>query len=227
MSTWSERRFPFESDSPVLWRDGPSPESPLLVLCHGMSQDPAGFAAMWPRLTSLPAHVVAPAGPYPHELREKGSIRIGHAWYLYDGGPDRFRETARRSADWVAGVLTSLEGERGWRPSRRILAGYSQGAYFGYLAALWHRDRVTDLVAVAGRLKEEFVRDALADPGSLRVLVVHGREDRAVPPEGSERSAATLRRAGIAVELALLPGGHDVLPEADRRAAAWVAAGEE
>jgi predicted esterase len=218
---WQERRFPFTGESPLYWRNGAGPSAPLIVLCHGMGVDPVRFADFWPRLLEPPHHVVIPAGPFPHEVRGGPGLRIGHAWYLYDGGAERFRASARQSATWLLESLASLETERGWSPSRRILVGHSQGAYFGFLLALWSEGFITDLAAVAGRLKEEFVSEVPRPAPLRRALVVHGREDPAVAVSGAIRSAEALREMGVTVELALTDGGHGITQETDRRVAAW------
>lgn len=215
---------PFTQSVPVQVRSGPSPEAPLLVLCHGQGQDPGRARAEWPRTVGLPVHVVVPAGPLPYEIRGEGAIRIGRAWYLYDGGDEPFRGTVEASAAWLEGLVRGLESERGWRPRARALAGFSQGAYFGYVAALARPGLFTALVAASGRLKEEFAGPALARPGGLRTLVLHGEADRAVPVAAAHRSFRALRRAGYQAELAVLPGGHRMRPERDARAAAWLAA---
>jgi predicted esterase len=216
---------PFTLSVPVRIRSGPSPEAPLLVLCHGQGQDPDRALADWPRTLGLAAHAIAPAGPLPHEVRSGGGIRIGRAWYLYDGGDRLFRDTVNASAEWLAALVRRTEAERGWRPRSRALIGFSQGAYFGYAAALNRPDLFDRLVAASGRLKEAFAAEALARPGALRTLILHGEADRAVPVEAAHRSFRALRSAGYEAELAVLPGGHRVPPEGDARAAAWLASG--
>lgn len=222
---WRTSRFPVVHEVPVRWRPGPSPTAPLVVLCHGMGENPEGFAGAWPQVAALPVHLVLPAGPYAFEKREKDGIAIGHAWYLYDGQPEPFRETLEATATWLLDTLHRLETEHGWTPSRRALIGHSQGAYFGYVAALNHQDVFDRLVAVAGRLRESFVEEALRRGGPLSALLLHGERDRSVLPEALDRSRSALEQAGYAVEAARLPGGHRLSPEADRRAAAWLREG--
>jgi predicted esterase len=216
---------PFTQPVPALARSGPSPEAPLVVLCHGQGEDPDRALAAWPRTAALPAHVLAPAGPLPFEIRTGDRFRIGRAWYLYDGGDRLFRETVTASAAWLNELVRRVEAERGWRPRGRALVGFSQGAYFGYVAALSSPGVFDRLVAAAGRLKEEFVAEALARPGPLRTLILHGETDRWVSVEGAHRSHRALRRAGYEAELALFPGGHDLGSDQDRRAAGWLASG--
>ncbi len=150
-------------------------------------------------------------------------MRIGHAWYLYDGGPERFRTTVERSATWLRGVLETTERERGWKPTRRALIGHSQGAYFGFVAALRNQDLFSHLVAAAGRLKQEFVEDALRDGGALKTLILHGESDQAVSPDAAGQSLEILKEAGYRAELEYLPGGHRLTSATDARAAAWFA----
>ena len=218
---------PFTRPVPARVRSGPSPEAPLVVLCHGQGEDPDRALAAWPRTSALPAHVIAPAGPLPYEIRTGDRFRIGRAWYLYDGGDRLFRETVTASAAWLSALIRRVEADRGWRPRGRALVGFSQGAYFGYVAALSPPGLFDRLVAAAGRLKEEFVAGALERPGPLRTLILHGEADRAVSVEAAHRSHQALRRAGYEAELALFPGGHRLGPDQDRRAAAWLASGWE
>jgi len=220
--SWTETVRPATCEIPVLLRPGPERTSPLLVLCHGMGDDPRTWAARWPRVLDLPVHVVAPAGPYPFEIRKETGIRIGYAWYLYDGEPEPFRSTVTRSAAWVAETVEAAEREHGWRPERRALLGFSQGAYLGFVAALRRQDLFSELIAVGGRMKEDFVADALAAPGPLRVLLLHGRDDEAVSPVSSRTARDVLRGAGYDVALEEIPGRHRVERGADPRVAAWL-----
>lgn len=222
---WSTARVPVSHRIPVRWRPGPAAASPLVVLCHGMGETPETFLESWPRVAALPVHLVLPAGPYAFEKRDGDGIRIGHAWYLYDGNPEPFGETIAGSAAWLRETVLHLESRHGWTPSRRALIGYSQGAYLGYVAALNNQDVFHRLIAVAGRLRESFVEEALSRGGGLQALLLHGDRDRAVLPEAQDRSLAALRRAGYAAEAVRLPGGHRPTPEMDRRAADWLREG--
>ena len=224
--SWHTVEHPYSRPLPVRFRPGPTPDAPLVVLCHGMGETPDPFAARWPRVTALPVHLIAPAGPHPFEIRDADGIRIGHAWYLYDGEREPFRDTVTRSAEWLVNVIESLETREGWTPVSRTLLGYSQGAYFGYVAALNHQDHFDRLVAVAGRLKKEFTAGALATPGTLRTLVVHGEQDRAVSPDAARDSHRVLVRAGYSADLFLHPGGHGLTDDLDDHAATWLTAGD-
>lgn len=220
--SWETVEIPFSHSCRWWLRAGPAPDAPLVVLCHGMGEDPATWAERWPQLGALPVHLVVPSAPYPYEIRRDGEMRIGHAWYLYDGNEEPFRTTLMRSAAWLVSELDALETQRGWRPRERALVGYSQGAYFGFVAALRAQRRFSRLVAVAGRLKEAFVEEPLARPGPLATLILHGEKDRSVPADTAERSRAALAGAGYAVDLEILPRGHGLHPDRDARAAEWL-----
>jgi len=141
---------------------------------------------------------------------------------LYDGSRDLFKESLDRAAAWLRAAVLETEETAGLHPSARALVGHSQGAYFGFVAALGNQDLFSHLAAVAGRLEEEFVAAALAHGGSLETLIVHGREDRAVSAEAAHRSAGALKAAGYPVTVRLLPGGHGIRPDRDETVTAWL-----
>lgn len=219
---WLTTQFPIDREVPVRVRPGPDPRSPLIVMCHGMGENPTSWTGSWPRVLALPVHLIVPTAPYPFEIREKGGIRIGHAWYLYDGNEEPFRKTVEASATWLSRLVTDLETREGWEPRGRALIGHSQGAYFGYIAAFNHQRQFSHLVAVAGRLKSEFLAEALEKGGDLSTLILHGEHDRSVRPEAGHRSHEALTTAGFASRLEFFPGGHRLIPQVDERAANWL-----
>lgn len=220
---WTEPSIKFTHALPWLCRPGPRPDAPLIVICHGMGETPASSAPRWARVSELPVHLVVPAGPFPREVRDESQMRVGYAWYLYDGEEQPFRDTAAAAREWLVRGLAEVEAAEGFAPARRALIGYSQGAYFGYLAALHHQDVFSHLVAVAGRLKAAFAAEPLRDGGKLQTLILHGEKDRAVSGEAARRSEDALAAAGYSVECRLLPGGHRLHPDRDAAAAQWLA----
>jgi predicted esterase len=222
---WHPFPVSFTETTTGWFRPGPEAAAPLVVLCHSRGEDPREWTRRWPRTLALPVHVVAPRGPFAFEVKSREKTRIGFAWYLYDGGPTWFRETVLRAAAYLCRLLEDLERTAGLAPRERALVGHSQGAYFAYVAALRNPSLFHRLVAAAGRLKEEFVADALRDAAPLRTLILHGAEDRVVSVQAGERSFRALRRAGYVVEKKVLAGGHGVTPETDIEAARWLASG--
>jgi predicted esterase len=221
-SRWTTAHCPLSREVPVRVRPGPEPGAPLIVMCHGMGENPASWTESWPRVLALPAHLVVPTAPYPFEIREAKGIRIGHAWYLYDGNEEPFRETVEASATWLSRMVTDLEEREGWEPRGRALIGHSQGAYFGYVAAFNHQTQFSHLVAVAGRLKTEFLHEALRGGGTLSTLILHGKHDRSVSPDAGHRSHEALTAAGFTSRLEFFPGGHRLTPRVDEQAADWL-----
>ena len=219
---WIRHQAPISIPGEALVSLAHDQSAPLLVYCHGMGEDPQSFSRFWPEVNNLPCHVVAPAGPYAHEVRKGGTIRIGHAWYLYDGGHDLFAKTARQSWNWLLSVLRELEEQHRLSPSSRVLMGYSQGAYFSFAAALNHQNTFHGLIAAAGNLKEHVAGDALQTGGPLHSLILHGEDDPSVPVRFARESASLLRRHGYRAELIIQSGGHGLHPQRDAAAAEWL-----
>ena len=199
-----------------------APEKPLLVYLHGMGEDAASFETYWPAVDALGLNAVVPSGPFPFEQRRDAGISIGHAWYLYDGGPILFQETAALVRDHLQRLITRVEQEHHLRPSRRVLLGYSMGAYFGYQVALGNPGLFSHLVGVSGNLKAEPVAEGLREGHKMRCLVVHGREDRSVPADFARETHRVLTEHGFPADLELLPGGHGIRKDRDATVARWL-----
>jgi predicted esterase len=58
----------------------------------------------------------------------------------------------------------------------------------------------------------------------MRVLLVHGEQDRIVPPTAMHAAKATLQRAGYPVESVLSRGGHRITASAVERIGDWMRA---
>lgn len=223
MTSWFDRTSPFSAPVPLRVRPASRRDAPLLVLCHGMGEDPVEAERRWESVLALDIHVVIPGGPFPFERRTESGIRIGRAWYLYDGSDPLFRETATAARNWLCDTVEAVERDLEWTPCERGLAGYSQGAYFGAYTALTRQDLFSRLIVVAGRIKESFVQDSLTHPGSFHTLILHGADDQQVLPDAATRSRTFLEHAGYPVTLQLLPRGHRLHPDRDAAAAAWLA----
>jgi phospholipase/carboxylesterase len=196
-----------------------APSHHLILLLHGVSafgHDLDPLANVLRR--ALPgAEVVAPDAPFactPEPGREWYSLKA----ITPENRPGRI-EAARGACDDVIEGLIARHGFAA-QPDKVALVGFSQGAtmvFDGFASGRW---RAGAVVLLSGR----FVKPEPFTPTrQTPVLLVHGADDTAVPPDESENAERWLREAGVRVERHSLEGvGHEIGPRTARLTARFL-----
>ncbi len=195
---------------------------PMVTALHGMGMNADEFADLLAPLAELPIILFVPEGVHPFEIRAGGRMRIGRAWYLYTGDEAGFVQSMSTSGRHLRTLVDRVIAEHRVDPERRVLLGFSQGGYFAGYLGIRNAARITGLVVMAARVKDEVLEKELARVSDLRVLLVHGRKDRAVPFSAAKKSASALEAAGLDVELRAYDCGHHVTAEQVRDVKAWL-----
>lgn len=223
-----------EGDQPFLrrvpWRlllpRGRGGPAPLLVALHGKGDGPARIEAEAGEALPRGWALLVPSGPVPRDRSRDRTI--GDSWYLYDGDTPAFREALRRAEEHVLGILARVlaaEPPRGAGapdPRRVAVLGFSQGAYLAGTLAVRNPRVFRAAVLVAGRLKHEALREDLPAARGVRILGLHGRDDRSVPPGPSRRSIEAARAAGLRAEFREFAAGHAFTPAMRAAARRWL-----
>ena len=178
--------------------------SQLVIFLHGIGASGAQLqplATAWkPQLCH--AHFATPNAPFSNG-------HGGHLWFKVDGlqlDPGRIaqaREAFDRQIEEViarAGFSSDL--------NRVVFVGVSQGAIIALDAVASGRWRIGAVIAFSGLLPIKPVRQKGDRPP---VLLVHGKNDRTIPPIASKAAAEQLRSSGFEVELVIEPEvGHTI-----------------
>jgi phospholipase/carboxylesterase len=178
----------------------------LIVLLHGVGGTPADMAPLAALVAAHDprTHLAAPPAATPCD---RGGA--GHQWFSVDGITEENRP-GRIDAALPAFVATieGLQRAHGVGPAQTVLAGFSQGAIMA-LAACRDRYLARHVVAIAGRfapLPEAWER-------RTAVTLVHGRMDRTMPVQHSERAFERLTMLGADVRLDVVPRAvHQLAP---------------
>lgn len=187
------------------------PASHLIIFLHGIGasgQQLAPLASTW-RAQLHNAAFAMPNAPYRNGYG-------GHQWFKVDGmqlDPDRIREAREGFDRTIRDVIT----QEGFDERRHDIAfvGVSQGAIMALDGVASGRWDIGGLVAFSGLLPPTTV---LRQNSRSPVLLIHGADDRTIPPVASTVAAGQLRAAGFPVELQIEPRvGHTIsLTGADR-----------
>jgi phospholipase/carboxylesterase len=185
------------------------PPMPVLVIfLHGIGASGAQlvpFALSWK--SSLPtARFAAPDAPF------RADAGTGHKWFNVDESelrPDRIH-TIRQAFDDLVREIVEREGF-GNDLGRVAFVGVSQGAIVGLDAVASGRWAVGAMVSFAGVLPPFPIAAANRQ---TPILLVHGQNDKTIPPSASTAAASQLKKAGFDASVALLQGvGHTVSPD--------------
>jgi len=203
-----------------LEREPASAPRGLLVLHHGRGTDERDLLGLADLLDpERRLRVVTPRGP----LTVAGSP--GYHWYLVPrvGHPDRASFEAAREA--LRDLHDRLWEESGLGPERTVLGGFSMGAVMSYAMGLWdERPAPAGILTFSGFVPTvDGWEPALADRGSTRAFVSHGRNDPVIPVGFAHEARDLLLGAGFDVTYRESELGHQIDPADLRDAAAWLA----
>ena len=158
---------------------GFSPERawPLVIALHGMGHNEELMRRFMGALVDRPWIWAFPRGPHSFEMRQPEKIRIGHAWYLFDGDQDALRRSMQATAQHLLDLHDLIR--RDYPVATSAVVGFSQGGYLAGYVAPRNPERFKAAACVAGRIKHEFLQDA---PRTVALAQFHGGKDENVAP---------------------------------------------
>jgi phospholipase/carboxylesterase len=195
---------------------GARPDAAVIWM-HGLGADGHDFEPVVPELRLPPGLRVRFV--FPHAPIRPVTINAGmrmRAWYdIFQLGGGAEDEAGIRASQAEVEKLIERETQRGVRPGRIVLAGFSQGGAMALHTGLRHPQPLAGIVALstwlplAARLPAERHAANAAAP----IFMAHGTEDPMVPLALAQASRATLERLGYAVEWHQYPMPHSVCGE--------------
>jgi phospholipase/carboxylesterase len=139
---------------------------------------------------------------------------VMRAWYDISGTEAQRREdeAGLRQSLLEIETLIEREVERGVKPSRIVLMGFSQGCAMTLLTGLRHGQRLAGLVGLSGYLPlaEQTSAERSAANAGVPIFMAHGRADPMIPIERALASRDALRALGYAVDWHEYPMQHAV-----------------
>lgn len=172
--------------------------APVLVLLHGLSQQPSDVMGAFKRSADRNGFVI---------LAPKSD---GITWDVPDEGP------IGPDADAVAKPLVALNARLRIDPSRLALAGFSDGGTYALSYGLTHGDVFSHVMAYAAI--RYHTRGA---QGSPKFFFSHGTVDPGAVFTNAERMARDLEKDGYDVTFHEFKGGHWISDEGVKRGIAW------
>lgn len=196
-----------------------SNKAPLVVALHGMGQDPETLKRDLAPLLEKPWVWLFPRGPYPMEVRGR-TMRIGYAWYMFDGDQPRLRASMEQTSRHLLGVLDTVWNAGGIDLSRAAVVGFSQGGYMAGALGAWNFRRFKAALSIAGRLKHEFMAEVAPQAAKrVKLAQVHGALDESVKAQAARDAVAQCASLGFVAEyFEDTHAGHEITP----RMAQWV-----
>jgi len=196
-----------------------------VIWLHGLGADGHDFAAIVPEL-HLP-DVNAVRFVFPHAPSMPVTINGGvvmPAWYdiLETDVSRRVEEQQLRQSAQQVHDLIDREIERGIRPDRIVLAGFSQGGAVVLEAGLTYGRRLAGLLSLSSYFATaDSVEPSVANRG-LPIRICHGTLDPVVMQSSGKRSAERLESMGYPVEYSTYTMAHAVCSEEIRDISRWL-----
>ena len=196
---------------------GPDPAATVIWL-HGLGADAHDFEPVVPLLdlgAERPVRYIFPNAPLRPVTINAGMIM--RAWYDIERLDEHNRadEAGIRATAAAIGGLIERENQRGIRPDRIVLAGFSQGGAAVLFTALRYPETLAAVVALSCYLPmaDTLAAEMQTANRRLPIFMAHGEADHVVPHWIAEHSRDALLEAGLDVTWHSYPIMHSVAPE--------------
>ena len=205
---------------------GPNPTASIIIL-HGLGADGNDFV---PVAEELDLSSVGPVRfVFPHGPTRPVTINGGYvmrAWYDILGTDlaRREDEAGLRESQALVDELIAAETARGIKPSRIVLAGFSQGCAMALLTGLRHAERLAGIVGMSGYLplREKTEAERSAGNRDLPIFLAHGAQDPMIDIGRARTSRDTLASLGQPLTWREYPMAHSVCAQEVADINAWL-----
>ena len=204
----------------------PNPTASVIWL-HGLGADGNDFVPIVAELAlppGMPTRFV-----FPHAPLRAVSINNGmrmRAWYDITGADlsRRADMAGVRQSQVQLEALIGREGERGIRPERIVLAGFSQGGAIALYTGLRHTERLAGIMALSTYLiaPDRLAAEASGANRAVPIFMAHGSADPVVRLDWAQASRSVLEAAGYAVEWHGYAMQHSVCLEEVQAIGTWL-----
>jgi phospholipase/carboxylesterase len=194
----------------------------LVIVMHGGGSSPENLINLWQDHGKIDFIYAVPQAPYSWLVGES----IGYDWSLWPSGKmELIQRASELTGDYIYDLLNFLN--RKYKIEESYLLGFSQGAIFSYIAGIKNYQLFNGLIIFSGpgllkplesHFTEEQIEDWLAEEfieaaNSLRVLLVHGKDDDKVKYELGIQSLEVLKNYDYEITFYDFAGGHVLPPE--------------
>jgi len=175
---------------------------PLIIAIHGLGDRPENFARLY-RDAPIAARWIIPRAPSAHGR--------GYSWFpvaipLRRDDPGLITGVGT-AAEKVAALIQWLKQRRKFH-GKPIVTGFSQGGMISFMLAARHGSLIEGAVPVAGALPTQITPQGQP---KLKVVALHGVDDKVIDYFSALRTVNTFRTAGIAISMHPFPGvGHHI-----------------
>lgn len=197
-----------------------------VIWLHGLGASGNDFQPIVPELGLPQNHKVRFI--FPHAPEQAVTVNGGHAmpsWYdilsMGSSGRSINQEQLNTSVAQVR-YLVEQEIERGIKPERIILAGFSQGGAVAYHVALAHPVALGGLMALSTYLPLAEALPTAALHPSLPIFIMHGTQDPVVPEGLGKEALAHLNSMGYKYRYESYPMEHQVCLEQIQHIGQWL-----
>jgi phospholipase/carboxylesterase len=167
----------------------------------------------------------SPDGPYPYRMqyRTRGKMR---SWEIQIQDEELWKVGDPLTVQYIKDTASYLSDL--YPVDSIYLLGHSQGAAYAYITGIKNPGLFRGIVCFGGMIPSmdksysQLRPDDLEKGNALRVFIAHGNNDPALNVNEARKAKALLEQYGFKPEFFEFEGGHEVSPDALKKAAAWV-----
>ncbi len=186
-------------------------KAPLLLLIHGYGSNEADLFSF---ADHLPDEFLVVSVRAPLTLGFQS-----YAWYTINFNAQNGNYSdipeALKAKESLLNFMDELENILPYDSDNITLLGFSQGTILSYGLALSHPDKIKNVVALSGYIKEELITqiedNSLYD--NLDFFISHGTQDQVIPLDWAQKAPLYLNNLGINAVFKTYPAGHGVTPQ--------------